>query len=141
VQGKSFISTWKPFGLETNWNTPMSKKTIERNLKKALLDGGPLAQALFEYELEEHVDEYMKSKQEDHDEYFFAVTEHSGDVAMLLIDENNKLYINEEARAMLKKQWRGAVYKSNIQRLLPDMASELDKGYLYTAGVKYTDEV
>ncbi len=65
----------------------MSKKNIERNLKKALLDDGPLVQALFEYELEEYVEEYMKSKQEDNDEFFFAITEHSSDVAMLLIDE------------------------------------------------------
>jgi len=117
----------------------MSKKTIEKRLRKALLDGGPLAQALFEYELEEHIDEYVKSKQDDHDEFFFAVTEHSGDVAMLLIDKNDRLHCNGNARAMLEKLWRDA-YKSNIQRLLPDMAGELDKGYLYTAGVKYTDK-
>ena len=118
----------------------MSKKTIERNLKKALLDGGPLAQTLFEYELEEHIDEYMKSKREDNDEFFFAITEHNGDVAMLLIDKNDKLHINEDARALLEKTWRGGVYKSNIQRLLPDMASELDKGFLFVAGVKHTDK-
>ena len=65
----------------------MSKKNIERNLKKALLDDGPLEQALFEYELEEYVEEYMKSKQVDNDEFFFAITEQNGDVAMLLIDK------------------------------------------------------
>lgn len=118
----------------------MSQKSIEKNLKKALLDNGAFAQALFEYELEEHIEEYMKSKQEDGDEFFFAVTEHSGDVAMLLIDKDNKLHVNEDACALLKKTWRGSVYKSNIQKLLPDMAGELDKGYLYTAGVKYADK-
>lgn len=118
----------------------MSQKTIKQNLKKALLDGGAFAQALFEYELEEHVEEYIKSKREDNDEFFFAVTEHSGDVAMLLIDKNDELHVNEDARALLEKIWRGSVYKSNIQRLLPDMAGELDKGYLFTAGVKYTEK-
>jgi hypothetical protein len=34
-----------------------------------------------------HVDEYLLSKKEDKDEHFFAVTEHSNDVAMLLIDK------------------------------------------------------
>jgi len=118
----------------------MSKKTIEKNLNKALLDGGSFAHALYEYELEEHVEEYMKSKRDDNDEFFFALTEHSGDVAMLLIDKDDKLHINENARALLKTIWRGNVYKSNIQKLLPDMAGELDKGYLFTAGVKYTDK-
>ena len=116
----------------------MSKKTIERNLKKALLDGGALEQALFEYELEEHVEEYMKSKREDNDEFFFAITEHSDDVAMLLIDKGDKLYINEDARKVLQKLWRDA-YKPNIQRLLPDMAGQLNDGYLYTAGVKFAN--
>ena len=62
----------------------MRKKTIEKNLKRALLDDGAMARALFEYELEEHIQEYLLSKQEDGDKYFFAVTEHTNDVAMLL---------------------------------------------------------
>jgi len=117
----------------------MSKKTIEKNLKKALLENGPLAQALFEYELEEHIEEYKLSKREDKDEYFFAVTEHTNDVAMLLIDQSNKLHVNEDARAVLEKLWRDS-YKINMQRLIPDMAGELHAGYLYTAGVKISDE-
>jgi hypothetical protein len=115
----------------------MSKKNIERNLKKALLDDGPLEQALFEYELEEYVEEYMKSKQVDNDEFFFAITEQNGDVAMLLIDKEDQLHINEDARTMLEKLWRDA-YKPNIKRLLPDIAGQLHEGYLFTAGVKYT---
>jgi hypothetical protein len=64
------------------------RKIIEKNLKKALLEDGRLVDALFEYELAEHVGEYLKSKKNDRDKYFFAVTEHTNDVAMLLIDES-----------------------------------------------------
>jgi len=113
----------------------MSKKSIERNLRKALLDDGPLAWALFEYELEEHVEEYAQSKQADGDEYFFAVTEHTNDVAMLLIDEDDNLHVNEDARALLKKLWRDA-YRKNLEALIPQMAEELKSGYLFAAGVK-----
>jgi hypothetical protein len=113
----------------------MSKKAIEKNLRKALLDDGPLARALFEYELEEHVDEYARSKQTDGDEYFFAVTEHSNDVAMLLIDKGDQLHVNEDARALLKKLWRAA-YRRNLEVLIPQMVEELNAGYLFTAGVK-----
>ncbi len=63
-------------------------RRIEKNLKKALLEDGPLAQSLFEYELAEHIEEYIQSKQADNDKFFFAVTEHTDDVAMLLIDES-----------------------------------------------------
>ena len=116
----------------------MGKKAIERNLRKALLGDGPLAQPLFEYELEEHIAEYLHSKLDDNDKYFIAVTEHTNDVAMLLIDESNQVHINENARAMLKRLWRNA-YRDNLQHLIPDMAQQLAAGYLWAAGVKEMD--
>lgn len=116
----------------------MRKKTIEKNLIKALLADGPLVKALFEYELEEHIEEYLQSKRQDNDKYFFAVTEHTNDVAMLLIDEHDKVHVNAVARTVLKKLWQNA-YRKNIQLLIPQMASELDAGYLFTAGVKLSD--
>ena len=114
----------------------MSKKTIEKNLIKVLLDNGAMENALFEYELEEHIDEYLKSKQEDGDDYFFAVTEHTNDVAMLLIDEDNNVHVNEKARAVLRKYWHKSAYKHNMQILIPQMAEQLSKGFLFVTGVK-----
>ncbi len=114
----------------------MSKKTIEKKLVKALLNDGEMAYALFQYGLEEHVDEYIKSKQEDKDDYFFAVTEHTNHVAMLLIDGDNKVHVNQEARALLKKLWPKSAYKHNMQILIPQMADELNKGFLSVTGVK-----
>ncbi len=114
----------------------MRKKTIEKNLKKALLEGGAFTQALFEYELQEHIGAYIQSKHEDGDKYLIALTEKANDVAMLLVDENDNVHINKEARALLMKLWQGEAYKKNLKRLMPDMASELDSGYLFVAGVK-----
>lgn len=113
----------------------MGKKTVENNLKRALLDEGPLSEALFKYELEEHTDAYKQSKREDGDKYFFAVTEHTNDVAMLLIDEHDMVHINEDARTLLRRLWRDA-YRKNLQVLIPQMAEELDAGYIFVAGVK-----
>jgi hypothetical protein len=113
----------------------MSRKTIAKNLKKALLDDGPFARALFEYELEEHLEEYRRSKRTDGVKYFFAVTEHTDDVAMLLIDEGDMIHINEAARTVSKELWRGA-YRQNIQTLIPRIAEQLDAGYIFAAGVK-----
>ena len=39
----------------------MSKKTIAENLKRVLLDDAPFAMALFDYELREHIEEYLQS--------------------------------------------------------------------------------
>jgi hypothetical protein len=115
----------------------MRKKIIEKNLKKALLEDGPLTLALFEFELQEHIAEYIQSKHDDGDEYFFAVTEHTNDVAMLLIDDQDAVHINGAARSKLMKLWQ-TNYARNLRKLIPDMASELDSGHLYVAGVKLT---
>ncbi len=108
----------------------MSKKTIADNLKRVLLDDAPFAQALFDYELREHIEEYLESKHTDQDRYFFAITEHSNDVAMLLIDEQDGVHINEEARAVLRALWRDA-YSNNIRRLIPKMVQDLSAEYLF----------
>ncbi|MBV6397201.1 MAG: hypothetical protein HFACDABA_02809 [Anaerolineales bacterium] len=113
----------------------MSKKTIEKNLVKALLRDGEMVYALFEHELEEHINEFQKSKKKDKDDYFFAVTEHTNDVAMLLIDEKNKLYVNEKARARLKDYW-GESYEHNLTIMIPHMVDELSHGFLSVNGVK-----
>ena len=118
----------------------MSRKRIEKNLKKALLHDGTFAWALFEYELEEHLEEYLLSKQTDGDKYFFAITEHTNDVAMLLIDEGDNIHINEDARTLLQEMWSGA-YRENFQELIPHIAKQLDAGYLFAAGVKESSEV
>jgi hypothetical protein len=117
----------------------MSKKTIEANLKRVLLDGEPFALALFDYELREHTEEYLQSKHADNDKYLFAVTENSNDVAMLLIDESDTVHINEEARAALQALWRDA-YAKNMQHLIPKMAEDLNAGYVFQAGVKVVDK-
>src|SRR5712672_1353008 len=98
----------------------MRKKAIEKNLRKALLEDGPLAQTLFEYELKEHIEEYKQSKRADGDKFFFAITEHTQGVAMILIDESDQVHINEAARDLLKKLWP-KTYKKNLQLLIPDM--------------------
>ncbi len=115
------------------------RRTIEKNLRKALLDDGPMAMALFEWELQDHIVEYLQSKRADHDDFLLVVTEHTNDVAMLLIDEHDAIHINENARAALKKVWR-KVYRTNMELLIPNMAKELDEGKIWWAGVKVATE-
>lgn len=116
------------------------RKTIEKNLRKTFLEDGPFALALFEYELQDHIAEYLRSKRADHDNYLFAVTEHSNDVAMVLIDERDTVHINEDARAMLKELWT-KVYRSNMELFIPDMARDMDADYIWWTGVQIaTDE-
>ncbi len=113
----------------------MSKRLIEKRLRKALLQDGKMEQALYEFELEEHLEYWYQGLQDDRDEFVFAVTERSGDVAMVLITEEKTIYVNEEARAKLSELWPRA-YRSNMKRLIPMMAEELANDIIAVNGVK-----
>ena len=84
----------------------MSKKMINRNLENALIHNREMVLSLYEYELKELISEFKESLKKDNDDYIFAVTEHDNDVAMVLIDKQGKIYINEDARNKLKTLWR-----------------------------------
>ena len=118
----------------------MSKMTTEKYLVRALLDDGAMSKALFEEELQDQTDEFLRSKQEDGDDYFFAITERDKQVAMLLIDRDDKVHVNEEARAVLKTYWQKSVYEDNMLMLLPQMVDELNEGYYFVTGVKVQSE-
>ena len=110
-------------------------KVIEKNLKKILIDDGPLSRTLFDSELAVQTDEFARSRREDGDAYFLALTEHAGEVALLLIDEHDNVHVNDTARTLLKQLWRDA-YKKNMHALMPQMVEDLDAGRMFVAGVK-----
>ena len=112
-----------------------TRKSIAQELRRALLEQGTMADKLYEYELAEHIDYWHQGLLRDEEEYVFVVTENSGDVAMVLIMPNKRLYINEAARDKLKELW-DAVYQSNLERLIPLMAHDLAQGIISVNGVQ-----
>src|SRR5690349_21852391 len=90
---------------------------------------------LYEFELEEMLDDLTSSMAEDKDDFIFAVTENRGDVAMLLIEKSGKVHINEEARERLKALWLAA-YEGNLKKLIPAFAALLEGGEIPVNGVK-----
>jgi hypothetical protein len=132
------FDTWRGVSMNKKTIAHTRKKAIATNLRRVLLDGAPFALALFDYELREHIAEYLASKHADNDRYFFAITEHTNDVAMLLIDEQDTIYINEDARAKLRSLW-GDAYQHNIELLLPKMVQDLNRGYLSSTGVQIAE--
>ena len=113
----------------------MSAIQIAKRLEQALLNNGEMPYGLYEYELEELLDELTSSLTADHDDYIFAVTENSGHVAMVLIEQSGQVYINEQAREKLQTLWP-ATYTSNMRTLIPDFARQLHNGELPINGVK-----
>jgi hypothetical protein len=122
-------------GLDFQAKDQFVRIKIENRLRKALLRGGKLEHELYEYELEEHIDYWYKGLKADRDEFVFAVTEHSGDVAMVLITKEKTIYINEAAREKLAEFWP-KTYHTNMQRLIPLMAEQLANDIIAVNGVK-----
>lgn len=113
----------------------MKKRKIANTLRKALLEDGKMERALYEYELEEHLDYWYEGLKSDREQFVFAVTENSGDVAMVLIMPDKTIYVNEEAREKLSQFWIKA-YENNINRLIPMMAENLANDIISVTGVK-----
>lgn len=110
-------------------------KTIEKLLTQALLHNGKMEEALYHHELEEILGDLISSMNNDKDDYIFAVTENSGDIAMILIEKSKRVYINEDAKDKLKSLWPIA-YESNIKQLIPMFAKQLSEGEIPINGVK-----
>jgi hypothetical protein len=113
------------------------KQLIDR-LRKALLEDGAMAHALYEHELKEHLDYWYKDLKRDGEDVVFVVTENTGDVAMVLITRDKTVYINEDARQELMQIWQ-TYYASNLEMLLPSMVKDLMDGFVAVTGVKIVD--
>jgi hypothetical protein len=113
----------------------MHKKAIKQLLETVLLKEGEMAHGLYEYELAENIDYLKKSLKQDNDDYILTVTTNNGDAAMLLIDNQDKIFINERARDELKKLWQKN-YANNMKKLIPDFVAQLARGELPINGVK-----
>ena len=113
----------------------MRKRKVEKLLREALLQDGKMELALYEYELEEHIEYWYEGLKADRDEFVFAVTENSGDVAMVLITKGKTVFINEDARKKLLEFWP-RTYNANMKKLIPMMARDLANDIISVNGVK-----
>ena len=116
-------------------------KDLKKVLENALLKEGKMEYGLYEYELEDLLDDFKESLLEDNDDFLFAITTHKNDVtghedtAMVLIEPSGTVHINELARDKLKEEWKGA-YEGNIKKIIPDFAKQLYEGNIPVNGIK-----
>jgi hypothetical protein len=111
---------------------------IEKLLRQALLGGGEMSRRLYQYEMVELLDEWKSSMAQDQDAFLFAITENSGQVAMVLIEKSGRVHVNEKARERLKGLWPAA-YESNMKKLIPAFAEQLAEGEIAVSGVKVVE--
>ncbi|MGC1272990.1 MAG: hypothetical protein WBC44_04740 [Planctomycetaceae bacterium] len=117
----------------------MSKKRIAESLHRALLQDGSMDRELFDRDLQDMVDGLIESMIEDDEDYVFSVTEQDGAAAMVLVERDGTLHINEAARERLKALWPAA-YASNLRMMIPDFASQLNRNEIPIFGMTVVDQ-
>lgn len=105
-------------------------------LRSALLESGPLSRIVYENALEDNIDRWHIGIQIDDENYLFAVAEMGGEIAMVLVESNKRLYINEAARQKLADLWTTA-YRTNLENLIPIFAEDLADGALSVTAVRH----
>ena len=116
-------------------------RELKKVLENALLNDGPMEQLLFEYEFEDMMGELLETLITDKDDYLFALTTHKNDVtghedtAILLLEPNGEVHVNEVARDKLKEIWEGS-YVKNMKQLIPDFSKQLHAGDIPINGIK-----
>ncbi|MEO0868003.1 MAG: hypothetical protein AAFY17_06050 [Cyanobacteria bacterium J06642_11] len=108
---------------------------IATSLRKALLENGPMAQALYEYELEENIDYWHQSILKDKEDFAIVITENRSHVAMLLLEADKTLHINEAARKKLQSLWP-QTYMQNMLQFIPMIVDDVLSNQFFFTGVK-----
>lgn len=108
---------------------------IANSLSKALLENGPMVYVLYEYELEENIDYWHKSILKDKEDFGIVITENRSHVAMLLIEADKTIYINEAVREKLQNLWF-QTYMQNMLRFVPMIVEDVLNNQFFFNGVK-----
>ena len=87
-------------------------------------------------ELADFEAELKASLDKDADDALLCMLADQGDVAMMLIDGDGKIYQNEAALAKLKRMW-AAAFDANTQILVPLLSDHINDGDLGVAGIKW----
>jgi hypothetical protein len=119
----------------------MTLKEICDVLEHVLLQDGEMDRALYEWEMEEHVDYWTAKMRQNQSEYLIVADVSMNMVtgqpraALLVLEPAGPISVNEAARDRLKALWKDA-YAPNMQKLIPSFAQMLKDGQLPVHGVK-----
>ncbi|MBD0268106.1 MAG: hypothetical protein ICV77_07400, partial [Cyanobacteria bacterium Co-bin8] len=91
---------------------------------------------VYENELEDNVPRWHVGLQISGEDFLFVIAERSEEIALVLLESQKRLYINEAAREKLSEIWSGT-YATQMEYLIPLMAEDLVEGALSVTGVQH----
>ena len=113
-----------------------SKKKISDELRLALAGQKQLSIDLYVEALAAFEEDMKDSLNRDADDALLCVLADSGDVAMMVIDWDGRIYRNENALMKLHAMWRNS-FDANVKKLLPIFSDHLHRKNLGVAGIKW----
>lgn len=119
----------------------MTLKEICDVLEQVLLQDGEMDRALYEWEMEQHVEYWTAKMLQTHSEYLIVadvgmnMATGQPRAALLVLELSGVIAVNEAARDRLKTFWKDT-YAPNIRKLIPAFASMLKDNQLAVHGVK-----
>jgi hypothetical protein len=112
----------------------MGTREISKALRKALLKDESMSQALYEDRLVEHIDEWYEGLKDDRENLAIVLTVRDEEVAMVMIDQDKNILVNEEAKDKLSKMWTKN-FPKNMQFLIPGMADHINEAVFSITGI------
>ncbi len=112
------------------------QKKIAADLQSALNGKTPLSIDLYVEVLAGYEDELKASLDRDADDALLCVLADDGDVAMMVIDWEGRIYRNENALKKLQAMWRNS-FAANLQTLVTIFTTHISQKNLGVARIKW----
>ncbi|MBD2175679.1 hypothetical protein H6F42_01935 [Pseudanabaena sp. FACHB-1998] len=112
----------------------MRIREISKALRKALLQEGSMDTALYQDKLSGHVEEWYEELMADEGSFVFVIAEREENIAMVMIDKDKNILMNEAGREKLAKVW-AKNYVKNTKFLISDLADRINEYGLAITGI------
>jgi hypothetical protein len=104
----------------------MRIREISKALRIAMLQEGSMDTSLYQDILSGHVEEWYEELIAEQGDCVFVIAERDENIAMVMIDKDKNILMNESGRAQLTKIWMKN-YVKNMKFLLPNLADRIDE--------------
>lgn len=106
-----------------------------QKLKEMFINYARFSGDLYREDMEDYLDEFVDDRKDSGDPILVAISEENGLFSIILVDENDHVYINKHAVKALKKYWSWS-YMRNIDRIIPVASQILIGGDIYQISAK-----
>lgn len=114
-------------------------KQLQSQLKRAFYKKSGLSKKVFSESFEALKDNFLEAKDKGDFDLLLSVAEKDGKFGIFLIDDGDEFYSNTDCISQLKAIW-GQDFKHYIDKHIPSIVEEIEKGSIFTMGFILEEE-